>query len=81
MHDKMIMLFFIEQVNFGVHYTAVNDIYLYKVPITWISLYFFLQRYSCIFESTVPTIVCGGSVFGLCFVMHYFICFLVLQSS
>ena len=29
----------------------------------------------------VPIIVCGGSVFGLCFVMHYFVSFLALQSS
>ena len=27
-----------------------------------------------------PT-VCEGSVFGLCFVMHYFASFIVLQSS
>ena len=29
----------------------------------------------------VPPIVCGGSVFGLCFVMHHCVSFLVLQSS
>ena len=28
----------------------------------------------------VPPIVCGGSVFGLCFAMHYFVSFLVLPS-
>ena len=28
----------------------------------------------------VPAIVCGGSVFGLCFVLHYFVSFLVLKS-
>ena len=28
----------------------------------------------------VPPIVCGGSVFGLCFFMHYFVPFLVLPS-
>ena len=26
-------------------------------------------------------IVCGGSAFGLCFIMHYLVNFLVLQSS
>ena len=34
--------FFIETGNYGVYYTAVNDLYLYKVPITWIILYFVL---------------------------------------
>ena len=29
----------------------------------------------------VPPIICGGSVFGLCFGMHYFVSFLDLQSS
>ena len=28
-----------------------------------------------------PPIVCGGLCFGLCFGMHYFVSFLVLQSS
>ena len=28
----------------------------------------------------VPSVVCGGSVFGICFGMHYFLSFLVLQS-
>ena len=28
-----------------------------------------------------PPIVCGGSVFGLCFVMHSLVSILVLQSS
>ena len=28
----------------------------------------------------VPHIVCGGSMFGLCFGMHYFMSCLVLQS-
>ena len=28
-----------------------------------------------------PPIVCGGPVFGSCFVMHYLVSFLVLQSS
>ena len=44
-----------KQVNHGVYNTAVNDIYLYKVPIAWISIYFIflgLQRFSCIFEFT-----------------------------
>ena len=27
------------------------------------------------------SIICGGSVFGFCFVMHYLLTFLVLQSS
>ena len=40
MHDNRSMLLFIEKLNYGVYYTAVNDIYLYKVPIIWISLYF-----------------------------------------
>ena len=40
MHENRIMLFFIKQVNYGVYYTAVNDIYMYKVPIAWISKYF-----------------------------------------
>ena len=31
--------------------------------------------YSLLYE---PPIVCGGSVFGLCFVMHSFVSFLVL---
>ena len=26
-------------------------------------------------------IVCGGSVFGICYVLHYLVSFLVLQSS
>ena len=29
----------------------------------------------------VLLIVCGGSVFGLYFIMHYLVSFLVLQSS
>ena len=29
----------------------------------------------------VPPIVCGGSVFDLCFGMHYLVSFLVLQFS
>ena len=29
-----------KQVNNGVYYTAVNDLYLYKLQITWISIYF-----------------------------------------
>ena len=29
----------------------------------------------------VSTIACVGSVFGPCFVMHYLVSFLVLQSS
>ena len=29
----------------------------------------------------VPPIVCGGSVLGIYFVMHYLVSFLVLQSS
>ena len=29
----------------------------------------------------VPPIECRGSVFGACFGMHYFVSFLVLQSS
>ena len=36
MHDNRSMLFFIETDKF---YTAENDTNLYKVPITWISLY------------------------------------------
>ena len=36
-----------KEVSYDVYYTAVNAIYLYKVPITWISLYFCLQRFSC----------------------------------
>ena len=34
-------------------FEAVNVIYLYKIPITWISSYFCLQRFSSIFESIV----------------------------
>ena len=34
-----------KQVKYGVYYTAVNDIYLYKVPITWISLHFLFTTY------------------------------------
>ena len=38
MHNNRIILFFIETGKFWVYFTALNDIYLYKVPITWISL-------------------------------------------
>ena len=44
MHDNRIILFFIETSKYGVYYSAVNVIYLYKVPITWISLYFLLTK-------------------------------------
>ena len=47
--------FSLKQVNNGVYYTAVNDIYLYKVPITWISLYFL---FTTIFESPVTGSYC-----------------------
>ena len=40
MHYNKTMLFFIETGKYGVYYTAVNNIYMYKVPITRISLYF-----------------------------------------
>ena len=36
-----------KEVSYDVYYTAINALYLYKVPITWISLYFCLQRFSC----------------------------------
>ena len=35
----------------------------------------------CRFIVYVPPNVCGGSLFGLCFVMHYLVSFLVLQLS
>ena len=40
-------------VNEILQFEAVNEIYLYKIHITWISSYFCLQRFSSIFESTV----------------------------
>ena len=38
MHNNWIILFFIE----SVYYTAINDIYLYKLPIAWSILYVLL---------------------------------------
>ena len=43
MHNNRIILFFIETgklLCIFIYYAAVNDMYLFKVPITWISLYF-----------------------------------------
>ena len=42
MHDNRMMLYFIETGKLGANYPAVNHIYLYKLPITWISLYVLL---------------------------------------